>query len=163
MENPKIILTSRVVKSFFSCNMAKVQGLDAPECQYYIYMNCKTMLELRRMKELLTREQIKDYDTKMREWNWAYGYCLNLRETIKQIKNTDKQMQNKIDILDSKLKKISYRLDTVNNDLIEVFLSLLEKTDLKHCNIRDFETMRARMGLLKMNNNPDMGNAGQGY
>lgn len=162
-KNPKIILTSRVTKTFFSYNMAKVLGLDAPENQYYIYLNCKLILELKGMKQLLTPEQIKDYEIKMREWNWAYSYCLNLRETIKKIKDADKQMQKKVDYLDSKLKKVSYRLDTVNNDLIEVFVKLLELTDLKHVQIRDIDVMKARMGWQKMGNNPEMDNRGQGY
>lgn len=163
METYRIIVTSRVTKTFFSYNLAKVLGLDAPENQYYIYQDCMLILGNKSIKELLTTEQIRVYHEKISEYNDVYGYCLNVRENVKNIKDTDKQMQKKVDYWDFKLRKVSHNLATVNSNLIEVFVELLELIDLKHVAIKDIDVMKSRMGLLKMGNNPEMGNEGRGY
>lgn len=163
MEPNKIILTSRSTKAFYSFYMAKVLGLDAPESQYYIYCCCSLILGLDGITKLLTPEQIQDYETIIGKWVEIYKTCLIIRDDIK--KETDKGNSKKIKDYLKLLKFLNSKAPQIDGDLIKIFVRLSELTDLKNYPIRDIEVMRARMGIAKLTNMPEMSQnmGGMGY
>lgn len=157
----KIITTSGMVKQFFAFYQAHVLGLDAPENQYYIYQICIMILKQKGIKDILTTEQIESYKKKLDFSSWAYYYCLNIRSAMKEIKNNDKEAQKKLKHLENSLMIFSYKYcDLLNDNLLGTYNDLIELTDLDNVGPKDFNILKARLGMLKMG---DQNNRGEGY
>ncbi len=139
-----LIKTSRDQKEWVKLHLAKALALDANENMYYLALALNYMVCSDNISECFTKERIAEIKKVVSEFMAKYNYCMNFSNIIKKLGNDNYTNKKVMEIVEIKVKKVSIKMAVIQLPLMQAFVEVIRKTDIRNMPIPKYDLIKAK-------------------